>query len=69
MGSGRKISIVPCGTNTIKAVKKVKKVSFSFVFVLQSTVSETDTFVAGNKRDVYLIESQIKGVKKGRDQL
>ena len=68
MGSGRKICIVPCGTNG-KRSKRLKKVSFSFLFVLQSTVSETDAFVTGNKRDVYLIDSQIKGVKKGRDQL
>ena len=40
---------------------------------LQSTPSKTDTFGTGSKcpsyRDVRLIESQIKGVKKGRDQL
>ena len=42
-------------------------------FSLQSTLSKTDTFGTGTKcpswRDVRLIESQIKGVKKGRDQL
>ena len=40
---------------------------------LQSTLSKSDTFGAGtkcpSKRDVRLIEGQIKGVKKGRDQL
>ena len=40
---------------------------------VQSTPSKTDTFGTGSKcpskRDVRLIESQIKGVKKGRDQL
>ena len=41
--------------------------------LIQSTLSKSDTFGAGtkcpSKRDVCLIESQIKGVKKGRDQL
>jgi len=37
--------------------------------VRQSTLSKTDTFGTGTKRGVRLIESQIKGVKKGRDQL
>ena len=45
----------------------------SVLNVLQSTPSKTDTFGTGSKcpsqRDVRLIESQIKGVKKGRDQL
>ena len=40
---------------------------------IQSTLSNTDTFGTGTKcpssRGVRLIESQIKGVKKGRDQL
>ena len=40
---------------------------------IQSALSETDTFGTGNKypskRDVLLIEIQVKGVKKGRDQL
>ena len=40
---------------------------------IQSTLSKSVTFGAGtmcpSKRDVRLIESQIKGVKKGRDQL
>ena len=40
---------------------------------VQSTLSKTDTFGTGSKcpswRGVRLIESQIKGVKKGRDQL
>ena len=40
---------------------------------LQSTLSKTDTFGTGTKcpsyRDVRFIESQIKEVKKGRDQL
>ena len=40
---------------------------------VQSTLSKSDTFGAGtmspSKRDVRLIESQIKGVKKGRGQL
>ena len=42
-------------------------------WVIQSILSKSDTFGAGtrcpSKRDVRLIESQIKGVKKGRDQL
>ena len=41
--------------------------------VVQSTLSKTDTFGTGTKcppqRDVRLIKSQIKGIKKGRDQL
>ena len=41
--------------------------------ILQSTLSKTDTFGTGTKcpsyRGVRLIESQTKGVKKGRDQL
>ena len=45
----------------------------SVLNVLQSTPSKTDTFGTGSKcpsqRDVHLIESQIKGVRKGRDQL
>ena len=40
---------------------------------IQSALSETYTFGTGNKcpckRDVRLIEFQVKGVKKGRDQL
>ena len=40
---------------------------------IQSTPCKMDTFGTGSKcpswRDVHLIESQIKGVKKGRDQL
>ena len=40
---------------------------------LHSTLTKTDTSVSGtmspSKRDVRLIESQLKGVKKGRDQL
>jgi len=40
---------------------------------VQSTLSKTDTFGTGTKYPflcfVRLIESQIKGVKKGRDQL
>ena len=40
---------------------------------IQSALSETDTFGMGtkcpSKRDVHLIEIQVKGVKKGRDQL
>ena len=40
---------------------------------IQSALSETDTFGMGNKcpskRDVCLIEIQVKGLKKGRDQL
>ena len=40
---------------------------------IQSSLSKSVTFGAGtkcpSKRDVRLIESQIKGVKKGRDQL
>ena len=46
---------------------------FSSEIVIQSTRSKTDTFGTGTKcpsyRGVRLIESQIKGVKKGRDQL
>ena len=45
---------------------------FSTIERIQSTLSKSDTFGAGtkcpSKRDVCLIESQIKGVKKGRDQ-
>ena len=41
--------------------------------ILKSTLSETYTFRTSTKclsyRDVRLIESQIKRVKKGRDQL
>ena len=41
--------------------------------LVQSTIFKSDTFGAGtkcpSKRDVGLIESQIKGVKKGKDQL
>ena len=41
--------------------------------VIQSTLSKTDAFGTSTKcpsyRAVRLIESQIKGVKKGRDQL
>ena len=41
--------------------------------VIQSTLSKTDTFGTSSKcssqRGVRLIESQIKGVEKGRDQL
>ena len=44
-----------------------------FDLILRSTYSKTDAFVTStkcpSKRDVRLIESQIKGVKKGRDQL
>ena len=40
---------------------------------IQSALSEKDTFGMGtkcpSKRDVRLIEIQVKGVKKGRDQL
>ena len=40
---------------------------------VQSTLSKTDTFGTGtecpSERGVRLIESQVKGVKKGRDQL
>ena len=40
---------------------------------LQSPFSKSDTFRAGtkcpSKRDVRLIESQLKGVKKGKDHL
>jgi len=40
---------------------------------IQSTLSKLDTFGAGtkcpSKRDGRLIESQIKGIKRGRDQL
>ena len=40
---------------------------------IQSALSETDTFGTGKKcpckRDVCIIEIQVKGVKKGRDQL
>ena len=40
---------------------------------LQSTLSETDTLgtcsMCPSLRDVRLTESQMKGVKKGRDQL
>ena len=40
---------------------------------IQSALSETDTFGMGtkcpSKRDVRLIEIQVKGVKKGRHQL
>ena len=40
---------------------------------IQSALSETDTFEMGNKcpskRDVCLIEIQVKRLKKGRDQL
>ena len=40
---------------------------------IQSALSETDTFGTDNKcpcrRDVCIIEIQVKGVKKGRDQL
>ena len=40
---------------------------------IQSALSETDTFGTGNKcpskRDVCIIEIQVKGVKKGRHQL
>ena len=40
---------------------------------IQSTLSKTDTFGTRTKcpsyRGVRLIESQIKGLKKGRDQL
>ena len=43
------------------------------MLLLQSTLSKSDTSEAGtkclSKRDVRLIKSQIKGVKKGRDQL
>ena len=46
---------------------------FDIICDLQSTPSKTDTFETSSKcpsqRDVHLIESQIKGVKKGRDQL
>ena len=41
--------------------------------MIQSTLSKTDTFGTGvqcpSKSDICLVESQIKGVKKGRDQL
>ena len=44
-----------------------------FDLILRSTFSKTDAFGTStkcpSKRDVRLIESQIKGVKKGRDQL
>ena len=40
---------------------------------IQSTLSKTDTFGTGTScssyRDVRLIESQMEGVKKNRDQL
>ena len=43
------------------------------IISIQSTLSKSDTFKAGtkcpSKRDVHLIESQRKGVKKGRGQL
>ena len=42
---------------------------FTINFSIQSTLSKTDTFGTGTKRGVRLIESQTKGVKKGRDQL
>ena len=42
-------------------------------YFIQSTLSKTDTFGTGTScpsyRDVRLIESQIEGGKKGRDQL
>ena len=42
-------------------------------YAVESTLSKTDTLGAGTKcpssRDVRLIKSKIKGVKKGRDQL
>ena len=44
----------------------------SIMLMIQSTPSKTDTFGTGSKcpswGDDRLIESQIKGVKKGRDQ-
>ena len=49
------------------------QVAGNLLTCIQSTLSKTDTFGTGIKcpsqRDVRLIESQIKGVKKGRDQL
>ena len=47
-------------------------INMSFLSI-QSTLSKTDTFGTGTSclswRGVRLIESQIKGVKKGRDRL
>ena len=45
--------------------------ALTFLLVFTSTFSKTDTFETATKypswRDVRLMESQIKGVKKGRD--
>ena len=52
---------------------RFREVSVKRESTVESTPSKTDTFGTGSKcpssRDVRLIESQIKGVKKGRDQL
>ena len=45
----------------------------SLLLCIQSTLSKMETFGTGTScpslRDVHLIESQIEGAKKGRDQL
>ena len=51
-------------------MKRAKLFAF---FYIQSTLFKTDTVVTGNKwpsyLDVYLVQSQVKEVNKGRDQL
>ena len=49
---------------------RFKEGSVKREFTVQSPSSKTDTFwTVLFKRDVHFIESQPKGVKKGRDQL
>ena len=51
---------------------RFKEGSVKREFTVQSPSSKTDTFWTGTvlfKRDVHFTESQLKGVKKGRDQL
>jgi len=66
------IIILHCPITTLYLVT-MNRAKLSAFFYIQSTLFKTDTVVTGNKwpsyLDVHLVESQIKEVKKDRDQL